>query len=734
MVSVTLEHDVNLIVHGDHPDPFRVLGLHRVSVGGEVRQVVRAFLPGAARAATVSAAGGDALPMQQVHPAGFFEALLPRGTESYRYRLRTEAEDGSESELADPYSFGSTVTDFDLYLLGQGTHYRLYSVLGAHPCEMDSVPGTRFAVWAPNARRVSVVGHFNAWDGRRHVMRSHPGSGVWEIFVPGVERGAVYKFEIRAPSGEMLLKADPMAFAAEFRPATGSVVFGNDPYGWEDAEWMRARAERSPCEGPMAVYEVHLGSWQRGEDDRVLGYREVAHRLADYVTEMGFTHVELLPVAEHPYDPSWGYQVTGYFAPTSRYGTPDDFRYFVDHMHRRGIGVILDWVPAHFPRDAHALRRFDGTPLYEHADPRQGEHPDWGTMVFNFGRNEVRNFLVANALYWLEEFHVDGLRVDAVASMLYLDYSRKHGEWVPNRYGGRENMDAIAFIQQLNTVVRERVPGTLMIAEESTAWPGVTQPAHLGGLGFHLKWNMGWMNDFLRFVHEDPVYRQFHFSLVTFSLMYAFSERFVLPLSHDEVVHGKGSLANKMPGDTWQKLANLRLALGYMWAHPGKKLLFMGGELGQWREWSEGRALDWDLLGDRLHAGVQRFVRDLNALYASEKAFWEMDFSHEGFEWIDFHDVLNSVVSFVRRGREPGEELVFVCNFTPVPRMGYRVGLPRAGRYAEVLNSDAEAYGGSNLGNAGAVETEPVPEHGRAQSAPLVLPPLGLLVLKHQEG
>ncbi|HEU0078836.1 MAG TPA: 1,4-alpha-glucan branching protein GlgB, partial [Longimicrobiaceae bacterium] len=608
-----------------------------------------------------------------------------------------------------------------------------YSVLGAHPCELDGVRGTRFAVWAPNARRVSVVGHFNGWDGRRHVMRSHPGSGVWEIFLPGVERGAVYKYEIRAPSGELLLKADPMAFAAEMRPDTASVVFGLDHPAWEDGEWMRARAERNPCEGPMAVYEVHLGSWRRGEDDRVPGYRETAHRLADYVCEMGFTHVELLPVAEHPYDPSWGYQVTGYYAPTSRYGTPDDFRYFVDHLHRRGIGVILDWVPAHVPRDAHALRLFDGTPLYEHADPRQGEHPDWGTMVFNFGRNEVRNFLVANALYWLEEFHVDGLRVDAVASMLYLDYSRKAGEWVPNRYGGRENLEAIAFIQQLNTVVRERVPGTLMIAEESTAWPGVTQPAHLGGLGFHLKWNMGWMNDFLRFAQEDPVYRQFHFNLVTFSLMYAFSERFVLPLSHDEVVHGKGSLANKMPGDAWQKLANLRLALGYMWAHPGKKLLFMGGELGQWREWSEGRALDWELLDDRLHAGVQRFVRDLNALYGREPAFWEMDFAHEGFEWIDFHDVRNSVVSFVRRGREPGEELVFVCNFTPVPRMGYRVGLPRPGRYAEVLNSDAEAYGGSNLGNAGAVESEPVPEHGRAQSAPMVLPPLGLLVLKREE-
>ncbi|HEX2093088.1 MAG TPA: 1,4-alpha-glucan branching protein GlgB, partial [Longimicrobiaceae bacterium] len=587
MLSVTLEHDVNLLVHGDHSDPFRVLGMHRVSLGGEIRLVVRAFLPVASRVSVVNTATGEAIPMERTHGAGFFETVLPRGTESFPYRLRIGLPEGEEREVADPYAFGSTVGDFDLYLLGQGTHYRLWDLLGAHVCEMDGVAGTRFAVWAPNARRVSVVGDFNGWDGRRHVMRAHPGVGVWEIFLPGLEPGTVYKYEIRGPSGELFLKADPMAFAAELRPATGSVVFDLKRYRWDDGEWMRERAERNPCGGPMTIYEVHLGSWRRSPDepDRPLGYREIAPQLADYVLEMGFTHVELLPVMEHPYDPSWGYQVTGYYAPTSRYGTPDDFRYFVDHLHQRGIGVILDWVPAHFPRDAHALRRFDGTALYEHADPRQGEHPDWGTMVFNFGRNEVRNFLVANALYWLEEFHVDGLRVDAVASMLYLDYSRSPGEWVPNRHGGRENLEAIDFLHQLNTVVRERIPGALMIAEESTAWPAVTQAAHLGGLGFHLKWNMGWMNDFLRFMHEDPIYRQYHFSLVTFSLMYAFSERFVLPFSHDEVVHGKGSLANKMPGDAWQKLANLRLALGYMWAHPGKQLLFMGSEFGVWQEW-----------------------------------------------------------------------------------------------------------------------------------------------------
>ena len=733
MAVATLEHDIELIVHGEHTDPFRVLGMHRVSIGGEIRLVVRAFRPEAAELFLVNPATGESVPLERVHDAGFFEALLPCGTESFAYRLRVVLPDGEPREVADPYAFPGTVSDFDLYLIGEGSHHRLYDVLGAHPCEVDGVSGVRFAVWAPNARRVSVVGDFNHWDGRRHVLRAHPGAGVWDLFIPGLGPGIVYKYEILPAHGPPFLKADPLAFAAELRPATGSVVYEPRGYEWGDGAWMRERVHRAAETTPMAVYEVHLGSWRRSPDeDRPLGYRELAHQLADYVCEMGFTHVELLPVMEHPYDPSWGYQVTGYFAPTSRLGTPDDFKYLVDHLHQRGVGVILDWVPAHFPRDAHALRRFDGTALYEHEDPRQGEHPDWGTLVFNFGRNEVRNFLVANALYWLEEFHVDGLRVDAVASMLYLDYSRGAGQWVPNRYGGRENLEAIDFLQQLNTLVRERVPGALMIAEESTAWPGVTQPAHLGGLGFHLKWNMGWMNDFLRFMEQDPVYRQFSFNLITFSLMYAFSERFVLPLSHDEVVHGKGSLVNKMPGDAWQKRANLRLALGIMWAHPGKKLLFMGGELGQWREWSEGRELDWDLLEDPGHAGIQRFVRDLNHLYRREPAFWEVDFSHQGFEWIDFHDVRNTVVSFVRRGQRPEDELVFVCNFTPVPRMGYRVGLPRAGVYRELLNSDSEIYGGSNLGNGGGVVTEPVPEHGREQSALFILPPLAVLVLKHE--
>jgi 1,4-alpha-glucan branching enzyme len=731
MALATLDHDVNLIVHGEHPDPFRVLGMHRISLAGEIRLVVRAFRPDAADVSLVDLRSGEAIPMERSHSAGFFEAVLPRGVESFPYRLRIVQADGGEQEVADPYAFASTVRDFDLYLLGEGTHLRLYEILGAHTCEMDGVRGVRFAVWAPNARRVSVVGDFNHWDGRRHPMRLHPGAGVWEIFIPELEPGTVYKYEINPRNGPPFLKADPLAFASELRPATGSVVHQRGRYEWQDGEWLRQRAHGDALSRPMAVYEVHLGSWRRGEHDRVLTYREIAHELGDYVAGMGFTHVELLPVMEHPYDPSWGYQVTGYFAPSSRFGSPDDFKYLVDHLHQRGIGVILDWVPAHFPRDAHALRRFDGTALYEHEDPRQGEHPDWGTLVFNFGRNEVRNFLISNALYWLEEFHADGLRVDAVASMLYLDYSRGPDQWVPNRYGGRENLDAIEFLQQLNSVVRERLPGALMIAEESTAWPGVTQPAHLGGLGFHLKWNMGWMNDFLRFMELDPVYRQYNFNLVTFSLMYAFSEHFVLPLSHDEVVHGKRSLLDKMPGDAWQKRANLRLALGYMWGHPGKKLLFMGGEIGQWREWSEGRSLDWHLLEEPGHRGIQHFVHDLGHLYRSEPALWEVDVSPQGFEWIDFHDVRNSVVSFLRRGGESGEDLVFLCNFTPVPRHGYRIGLPRGGWYRELLNSDAELYGGSNLGNGGGVLAEPVPEHGRPYSAPLTLPPLAIVVLKY---
>jgi 1,4-alpha-glucan branching enzyme len=732
MALATLEHDVRLIVGAEHRDPFRVLGMHRVSLGGEIRLVARAFIPGARAVSVVRVGTGETTEMARVHPDGFFEAVFPRNTESFPYRLRVEWGDGTVDETADPYSFPSTIAEFDLYLIGEGTHLRLYDVLGAHPCEIEGVAGVRFAVWAPSARRVSVVGSFNAWDGRRHPMRLHPGAGIWEIFLPGVATGDLYKFEIAPGHGAPFLKADPLAFQAELRPATASVVADLSGYEWGDDEWMRERRHTDWCTRPFAVYEVHLGSWRR-PDGQLPTYREIADPLADYVHEMGFTHVELLPVMEHPYDPSWGYQVTGYFAPTARFGPAEDFKFFVDHMHRRGVGVILDWVPAHFPKDAHALRRFDGTALYEHEDPRLGEHPDWGTMIFNFGRNEVRNFLLSNALFWLEEYHADGLRVDAVASMLYLDYSRQPGEWLPNRFGGRENLEAIDFLRRVNATVRERCPGTLVIAEESTAWPGVTQAPELGGLGFHLKWNMGWMNDFLRFTEQEPIHRKWHFGLLTFSLVYAFTERFVLPFSHDEVVHGKRSLVDKMPGDAWQKHANLRLALGFMWTHPGKKLLFMGGEIAQWREWSEERELDWGLLDEPLHAGMQRWVRDLNAAYRREPALWEVDFSYEGFEWIDFHDVEQSVISFVRKGREPGQQVMMVCNFTPVPRHDYRVGVPHPGFWREVLNSDGDVYGGSNVGNSGGAASEPVPAQGRDHSVRLTLPPLGFLMLKREE-
>jgi 1,4-alpha-glucan branching enzyme len=730
MPEATQEHDIQQIIHGDHPDPFAVLGLHRIALENRWVTVVRAFVPWASELTVVRLDEGEEVAMRCAHPMGFFEAVFP-SPDAFRYRLRGGDDAGNRHELEDPYAFPSTLGELDLHLIGEGSDLELYRKLGSHPMTVMGVDGVRFAVWAPNAARVSLVGDFNAWDGRRHVMRRHGGAGVWEIFMPLLGPGTTYKYEIAPRAGPSFLKADPFAFHAELRPATASRVHALGRYEWADGEWMGSRASREAVAEPMAVYEVHLGSWRWGEDGP-LSYRELADPLADYVAEMGFTHVELLPVMEHPYDPSWGYQVTGYFAPTSRFGTPDDFKYLVDRLHQRGIGVLLDWVPAHFPRDLAGLRRFDGTALYEHEDPRQGEHPDWGTMIFNYGRNEVRNFLVANALFWMEEYHIDGLRVDAVASMLYLDYSRQEGEWLPNRHGGRENLEAIEFFRQLNLVVRERHPGVLMIAEESTAWPGVTQPADEGGLGFHFKWNMGWMNDFLRFIEHDPIHRRYHLGMVTFSLMYAFSERFVLPFSHDEVVHGKRSLLDKMPGDEWRKFANLRLTLGFMWAHPGKQLLFMGAEIGQWREWSESRQLDWHLLDRSLHRGLQTWVRDLNRVYRSEPAFWQRDAFWEGFDWIDFNDVENSVVAFLRRGTEPGGELVFVCNFTPVPQPAYRIGVPAGGFYREVLNSDAECYGGSNLGNGGGVVAEAVATHERPYSLRLVVPPLGILVLRRE--
>ncbi len=728
MAEATREHDIGKIVHAKHPDAFGILGLHRVSLVRGWVNVVRAFVPQARELTVVPQDGGEPVEMQRVHSEGFFEAILPDG-DRFRYRLRSRDSDGKEHEFWDPYSFHSSIGELDLHLLGEGTDLEMYRKLGAHPCTIRDADGVRFAVWAPNAMRVSVVGDFNGWDGRRHAMRSHPGVGVWEIFVPGIAEGSVYKFEIAPREGLPFLKSDPVALRAELRPETASVVHRLDDYEWSDEEWMTGRASYDSTGRPMSVYEVHPGSW-RWDDGRPLGYRELSSALGDYVVAMGFTHVELLPVMEHPYDPSWGYQVTGYFAPTSRFGSPGDFKYFVDRMHQLGIGVILDWVPAHFPKDAAALSRFDGTALYEHEDPRQGEHPDWGTLIFNFGRNEVRNFLISNAIFWLNEYHVDGLRVDAVASMLYLDYSREEGEWLPNQYGGRENLEAIAFLKQLNHTVRERAPGAMMIAEESTAWPGVTQSVENGGLGFHMKWNMGWMNDFLRFVEQEPIYRKYHFALITFSLMYAFSERFTLPISHDEVVHGKRSLLDKMPGDEWQKFANLRLALGFMWAHPGKQLLFMGTEIRQWREWSESRPLDWELLERPRHSGVQLWVKDLNHLYREHPELWQLDSTPEGFEWIDFHDVMNTVLAFRRKSGVAGDELIVVCNFTPVPREGYRFGVPAPGTYTELLNSDAECYGGSNVGNEGGIEADAMESHDLPFSLCLRVPPLGILFLK----
>jgi 1,4-alpha-glucan branching enzyme len=612
-----------------------------------------------------------------------------------------------------------------VHLVLEGRHEQLYQRLGAHVREIDGVVGTAFAVWAPNARSVSVVGDFNSWDGRLHPMRSLGSSGIWELFVPGVEDGALYRFEIRTQEGQLRIKSDPLAFRTEVPPANASIVH-RSRHEWSDDEWLAQRRERDALREPVSIYEVHLGSWRRNplEDNRSLTYLELADELSDYALDLGFTHLELLPVMEHPFSGSWGYQVTGYYAPTSRFGTPDDFRFLVDRLHQRGIGVILDWVPAHFPRDDWALATFDGTHLYEHADPRRGSHPDWGTLVFNLARTEVRNFLLANALYWLREHHADGIRVDAVASMLYLDYSRREGEWVPNQFGGREDLEAVAFLKELNEVMYGREPGIISAAEESTAWPGVSRPTYLGGLGFGFKWNMGWMHDTLAYFQQDPIYRRYHHHELTFSLMYAFSENFILPLSHDEVVHGKGSLYGKMPGDRWQKLANLRTLYAYMWAHPGKKLLFMGQEFAQEAEWSHSRSLDWHLLETREHAGIQALVRDLNRLYKAEPALWEVDADPSGFWWLEPNDADNNVIAFARQSRDGERVAVFVANMSPVPRASYRLGLPRACRWKEAINTDSTYYGGSDMGNLGGVAPEPIPWHGQPVSAEITLPPL----------
>ncbi len=723
--------ELDLLVAGEHGDPHRVLGPHAATNAKKASIVVRGFRPDAA-SMTLVLADGSRHPMDEVHPGGVFAATLG-AAEAPSYHLEVVYPDGQTFEVDDPYRFWPTLGEVDLHLVGEGRHERLWQALGSHVRTHQGARGTSFAVWAPSARAVRVVGDFNGWDGRLHPMRSLGSSGVWELFLPDVGAGARYKYELMTPDGHLRLKADPLAFATELPPATASVV-NESTYEWTDSEWLEARRASDPLHRPLSVYEVHLGSWRTvpEDGDRPLTYRELATQLVDYVAEQGFTHVELLPVAEHPYAPSWGYQVTGYFAPTSRFGTPDDFRALVDAFHAKGVGVIVDWVPAHFPKDGFALARFDGTALYEHADPRQGEHPDWGTLVPNFGRNEVRNFLSASGQYWVEELHVDGLRVDAVASMLYLDYSRKADGWVPNRHGGRENLEAVSFLQDFNTLMHGQHPGVLTIAEESTSWPGVSRPVYVGGLGFGHKWNMGWMHDTLNYFSNDPIHRRFHHHQLTFGLLYAFSENFVLPLSHDEVVHGKGSLLGKMPGDAWQKLANLRALFGWMWGHPGKQLLFMGCELAQGREWAHERSLDWHLLDDPGHAGVQALVRDLNRLHRTEPALWSGDFDQRGFRWIDANDADQSCYSFLRTpvgDGVGGRPVACLANLTPVPRYGYRVGLPHGGAWEVLLNTDATCFAGSGTDVGPVLEAEARPWHGEDHSVVLTLPPLGIVWL-----
>jgi 1,4-alpha-glucan branching enzyme len=716
MASVPRTAEIESLVTGTSRDPHRFLGVH----DDDGRMVVRAWRPGA------SAATLDGLPMRRVHDGGVFEVAVDVApAPGYQVTYRWGGDEGGEHTVVEPWSLWPTLGEIDIHLVGEGRHDRLWAVLGAHPGVHQGVDGTAFAVWAPSARAVRVVGDWNGWDGRVHPMRLLGVSGVWETFVPEARVGHRYKYEVLGADGSLRLKADPLATASELPPETASVVFRSS-FEWGDGEWMARRAAARPWDERMAVYEVHLGSWRRHPDSSYHGYRELAEGLADHVADLGFTHVELLPPSEHPYDPSWGYQVSSYFAPSARFGDPDGFRFLVDHLHRRGIGVLIDWVPAHFPRDDWALARFDGTALYEHADPLRGEHPDWGTLVFNFGRNEVRNFLIASARYWLEEMHVDGLRVDAVASMLYLDYSRRDGEWVPNRHGGREDLEAISFLQEMNVLVHRDFPGVVTVAEESTAWGGVSRPVDAGGLGFSQKWNMGWMHDTLEYFGHEAVHRRWHHDLLTFGLTYAWTENYVLPLSHDEVVHMKGSLLNKMPGDPWQRFANLRALYAWMWSHPGKQLLFMGAELAQEREWSQDREIDWYLLADPLHRGVRDLLRELNRVEAAHPALWSGDTTPAGFAWLDANDRDTSVYAFLRLGsaRRAGV-VVCVANLTPVPRHGYRIGLPLPGRWVDVLNTDEERWGGSGVVQP-EVHTDGTPWQGQPDSAVLTLPPLAV--------
>lgn len=734
MINKTLKiEEITAISNGNHGDVFSVLGLHSVKTEKRESLVYRTMQPHAHKVWLVPEKGSK-VELERISDEGLFEAPVPRKNTRFKYKLEIEPIYGKKYTTEDPYRFGKLISDFDLQLWGEGNHHYAYRMMGAHPRTAEGVDGVHFVVLAPNAVRVSVIGSFNNWDGRVHCMRKYHDQGLWEIFIPHVAPGDMYKYEIKAQNKDLpLKKADPFAFSSEMRPGTASCVVASE-YKWSDKKWMKSRAEIQGLDKPISVYEIHPGSWKRkiGEHPGFLNYRELADELVPYLNEMGYTHVELMPVAEHPYDPSWGYQITGYFAPTSRFGTPDDFKYFVDACHRGGVGVILDWVPAHFAKDDHGLRRFDGTALFEHEDPRKGEHKDWGTNIFNYGRTEVLNFLISNAIYWMEEFHIDGLRVDAVASMLYLDYSRKDGEWEPNQYGGRENLEAIQFLRRFNEVVHDYFPGVLTFAEESTSWQGVTRTIADGGLGFDYKWNMGWMNDTLDYMEKDPIYRKYHQDQITFSLIYAFSEQFILPLSHDEVVHMKQSMLSKMPGDDWQKFANLRLLYTYMIGHPGKKLLFMSSEFGQWGEWSESNSIDWHLLQWETHKGLHKLVKDLNTLYKKEEALYTADFNWEGFQWIDISDADNSIISFIRRGKKPGDELIFILNFTPSVHRDYKIGMPGKGKYNIIFNSDSEFYGGSNTG-APAVEAVAGKWHNQPALVSMTIPPLAGIILKPEK-
>jgi len=731
-MSYTLDSDIiSTISDGSHGDPFSVLGLHLVNVDGKDKLVIRAFRP---EAKSVHVNIGQAKPkeLERLSDEGLFEYVFPRKKKKELYTLTITPHNSKAFTIHDPYAFGSLISDFDLQLWGEGNHHQAYHFMGAHIKEVDGVKGTHFVVTAPSARRVSVIGSFNNWDGRVHRMKKYHDQGLWELFIPHVNEGDYYKFEIKSPVQDPpLKKSDPFAYRSELRPGTASEVYKIDGYSWGDSDWVKNRENQQAHDQPISVYELHAGSWKRkvGEEPGFLTYRELAEELIPYVKDLGYTHIELLPMAEHPYDPSWGYQITGYYAATSRFGSPHDFMYFVDQCHQAGIGVIMDWVPAHFAKDEHGLRRFDGTGLFEHEDNRQGEHKDWGTSIFNFGRTEVKNFLISNAHFWIDKFHIDGLRVDAVASMLYLDYSREEGEWIPNKYGGRENIEAIDFLRSFNDSLHHHFPGVITFAEESTSWGGVSRPTEAGGLGFDFKWNMGWMNDTLAYIEKDPIYRKYHQGELTFSLIYAFSENFILPFSHDEVVHMKKAMLSKMPGDDWQKFANLRLLYTYMYAHPGKNLLFMGCEFGQWNEWTEMHSLDWHLLQWEPHQGVHRLVKDLNALNKEQKALHQVDFDWRGFEWLDINDADNSVISFIRKGADPNDLLIVVLNFTPNVHHQYRIGAPATGDYEVIFNSDSEFYGGTNVGDA--VLTA---KKGEWQDQPchlfVTLPPLAGIILK----